>query len=182
MRRKVPANEIGEIVVSGDTLMEGYYNGDKTVPNDGVYTDASGRRWVLTGDLGYKDSKGFIFFTGRKKRMIIISGYNVYPTDIENTVLELDFVKEACAVQGYHKSKPLAKLCVTVVEGTDKDKAISQINSYCKKKLSKFSCPKKIEIIDEMPRTKMAKIDFMKLCDSFPTGEIKDKPERKSNK
>ncbi len=182
MRRKVPANEIGEIVVSGDTLMEGYYNGDKTVSNDGVYTDASGRRWVLTGDLGYKDSKGFIFFTGRKKRMIIISGYNVYPTDIENTVLELDFVKEACAVQGYHKGKPLAKLCVTVVEGTDKDKAISQINSYCKKKLSKFSCPKKIEIIDEMPRTKMAKIDFMKLCDSFPTGEIKDKPERKSNK
>lgn len=170
MRRKLPPNQIGELVVSGETLMNGYYNGDKTVPNEGVYIDASGERWVLTGDLGYINPDGFVFFTGRKKRMIIISGYNVYPMDIENTVMELDFVKEACAVQGYSKGKPLAKLCVTIEDGIDKEKALSQITSHCKKKLSRFSCPRKIEILDAMPRTQMGKIDFMRLCDSFPTG------------
>lgn len=59
--------------------MEGYLN----EPTSGVYTDDSGVRWVLTGDLGYIDEDGFLFFTGRKKRLIIISGYNVYPSDIE---------------------------------------------------------------------------------------------------
>ncbi len=167
MKRELPAGETGEIVVSGDTAMLGYYNGDNTVMNDGVYVDARGTRWVPTGDIGYKDSDGFIYFTGRKKRMIIISGYNVYPIDIENAVLQLPFVGEACAVQGYLKNKPCVKLCVTLNRNMDKDEASDKIQSFCKKNLAKFSCPRKIEIMDSFPRTKMAKVDFMKLSDTF---------------
>ncbi|MBQ4627030.1 MAG: acyl--CoA ligase, partial [Clostridia bacterium] len=106
LKNKLPAGQTGELVVTGDTVMLGYFNGDNMVRNDGVYVDKNGTRWVLTGDLGYKDSDGFVYFTGRKKRMIIISGYNVYPSDIENAVLNLPFVNEACAVQGYIKNKP----------------------------------------------------------------------------
>lgn len=167
MKNEVPAGTTGEIVVRGDTAMLGYYNGDNTVLNEGVYVDAKGNRWIPTGDLGYKDSDGFIFFTGRKKRMIIISGYNVYPIDIENAVLQIPFVSEACAVQGYLKNKPCVKLCVTLNCDMDKNEAADKIQSYCKKNLARFSCPRKIEVMDSFPRTKMAKIDFMKLSDTF---------------
>ena len=167
MKNKLPDGETGELVIKGDTAMLGYYNGDNTVRDDGVYVDANGDRWVLSGDLGYKDSDGFVFFTGRKKRMIIISGYNVYPIDIENAVLQIPFVNEACAVQGYQKNKPCVKLCVTLKQPMNHDDAISEIQAYCKKNLAKFSCPRKIEIFDAFPRTKMAKIDFMELSDKY---------------
>lgn len=169
MKKKVPAGQTGEIVVKGDTVMLGYYNGDNTVREDGVYTDKNGERWVLTGDLGHMDSDGFVYFTGRKKRMIIISGYNVYPADIENAVLEMPIVSEACAVQGYQKNKPCVKLCVVLAEGVNKEKAIDEIQTYCKKHLARFSCPRKIEVFDSFPRTKMAKVDFMKLSDTYDT-------------
>lgn len=167
MKNRLPAGQTGEIVVKGDTAMQGYFNGDNTVMNDGVYVDEKGNRWVLTGDLGYKDADGFLFFTGRKKRMIIISGYNVYPIDIENAVLQLPYIAEACAVQGYQKNKPCVKLCVTLKQPMNHDEVINKIQAYCKKNLAKFSCPRKIEIYDAFPRTKMAKVDFMKLSDKY---------------
>lgn len=167
MKNKLPAGVSGEIVVKGDTAMLGYYNGDNTVRDDGVYVDKDGNRWVLTGDIGHKDADGFVYFTGRKKRMIIISGYNVYPIDIENAVLQLPFVSEACAVQGYQKNKPCVKLCVTLKQPMNHDDAVDKIQTFCKKNLAKFSCPRKIEIMDSLPRTKMAKVDFMKLSDKY---------------
>ncbi len=167
MKNEVPVGATGEIVVKGDTVMLGYFNGDNTVKNEGVYVDRNGERWVLTGDLGHKDSDGFVYFTGRKKRMIIISGYNVYPIDIENAVLQLPFVGEACAVQGYQKNKPCVKLCVTLNQPMNHDDAVDKIQTYCKKNLAKFSCPRKIEIYESFPRTKMSKIDFMKLSDKY---------------
>ncbi len=173
-RKPVAAGVIGEIAVSGDTLMDGYFSGDRRLRNEGIYFDSKGERWVLTGDLGYIDKDGFIFFTGRKKRMIIISGYNVYPMDIENAVMNLPFVNEACAVQGYLKGKPCVKVCVSLKGKMREEDAISKINAYCKKNLSRFSCPRKIEVFDSLPKTQMAKIDFMKLTDAFPTGSDKD--------
>ena len=167
MKNKLPAGKTGEIVITGETVMQGYFNGDETEPDDGVYVDKNGIRWVLSGDLGHMDADGFVYFTGRKKRMIVISGYNVYPADIENAVLQLPFISEVCAVQGYLKNKPCVKLCVTLKQPMNHDDAISQIQSYCKKNLAKFSCPRKIEIMESFPRTKMAKVDFMKLSDKY---------------
>ncbi|MBR2867997.1 MAG: acyl--CoA ligase [Clostridia bacterium] len=167
MKNKLPAGTTGEIVISGETVMQGYFNGENTVPDEGVYVDKNGKRWVLSGDLGYMDADGFVYFTGRKKRMIIISGYNVYPADIENAVLQIPFINEACAVQGYIKNKPCVKLCVTLKKPMNHDAAIDEIQSYCKKNLARFSCPRKIEIMESFPRTKMAKVDFMSLSDKY---------------
>lgn len=167
LKNSLPADVTGEIVVKGNTVMQGYFNGKDTVPNDGVYIDKNGDRWILTGDLGHKDSDGFVYFTGRKKRMIVISGYNVYPADIENAVIQLPIVSEACAVQGYLKNKPCVKLCVTLSKPMNHNDAIDEIQSFCKKNLAKFSCPRKIEILESLPRTKMAKVDFMKLSDTY---------------
>ncbi|MBQ3086441.1 MAG: AMP-binding protein [Clostridia bacterium] len=169
-------NTIGEIVVSGDTLMNGYFQDDAVV-DDGIYTDENGKKWILTGDLGYKDKDGFIFFTGRKKRVIVISGYNIYPFNIETEVLKLKYISEACAVQGYANEKPIVKLYVTLREPAANPKKVEEeIREYCEKTLDKFSVPRKIVILDAFPRTKMAKIDFLKLTDPVPQSAMR--PQR----
>lgn len=178
-KRQAP-NTIGEIVVSGSTVMHGYLgnNGDT-----GVYTDKKGRRWVLSGDLGYIDEDGFVFFTGRKKRMIVISGYNVYPNDIEQEILKLDYINEACAVQGYIDSKPIIKLFVSLNQPTDNpDEVCKCIKEYCDTKLERFSRPTAITILDSLPKTRMAKIDFMKLTDTPPAPQATKKEIREERK
>ena len=175
-RKKLPPNTIGEIVVSGSTVMNGYFDSE----DSGVYTDRHGNRWVLSGDLGYMDEDGYLFFTGRKKRLIIISGYNVYPTDIEEKVTELDYVAEACAVQGYIDGKPIVRLFVTLTEPTDNpDEVCRCIKEYCDNTLTRFSRPTTVELLEKMPRTQMGKIDFMKLTDMPPAPQptLKEKWE-----
>lgn len=178
-RKKLPPNTIGEIVISGSTVMAGYYDSE----DDGVCVDKKGRRWVCSGDLGYMDEDGFVFFTGRKKRMIIISGYNVYPNDIENEVLKLDYINEACAVQGYVDSKPVIKLFVSLNQPTDNpDEVRKCIKEYCDSKLERFSRPSTVTILDALPRTRMSKIDFMKLTDTPPAPAPTKKEVREERK
>ncbi len=178
-KKQLPPNTIGEIVVSGSTVMAGYYDSE----DDGIYVDKKGRRWVCSGDLGYMDEDGFVFFTGRKKRMIVISGYNVYPNDIESEVLKLDYINEACAVQGYVDSKPIIKLFVSLNQPTDNpDEVCKCIKEYCDSKLERFSRPSRVTILDALPRTRMAKIDFMKLTDTPPAPEPTKKEVREERK
>ncbi|MBR2078596.1 MAG: acyl--CoA ligase, partial [Clostridia bacterium] len=104
--KPVPNGEVGEFAISGPTIMEGYH-ADGEADDYGIYTDENGKKWVLSGDLGYKDDDGYYFFSGRKKRLIIISGYNVYPTDMEKVVGDLPFIKECCAVQGWDNERSM---------------------------------------------------------------------------
>lgn len=178
-QKPLPPNTIGEIVISGSTVMTGYFDNDDI----GVYTDRKGRRWVPSGDLGYMDEDGFVFFTGRKKRMIIISGYNVYPNDIEQEVLKLDYINEACAVQGYVDGKPIIKLFVSLYQPTDNpDEVCRCIKEYCDNKLERFSRPSAVTILDALPKTRMAKIDFMKLTDMPPAAQPTKKELREEKK
>ncbi len=160
--KPVPDGTIGEIVISGPTIMAGYLTKDG--PEDaGLYHDENGTPWVLSGDLGYKDKEGFFFFSGRKKRVIIISGYNVYPVDIENLMDTLPFIKESCAVRGTKEGKPLVKLYVSLKEKGNEDEYRRIITEACEKNLSKFSVPRDIEFLDELPHTPLEKVDFMAL-------------------
>ena len=178
-QKKLPPNTIGEIAITGSTVMLGYINSDE----DGVYVDENGTRWVMSGDLGYLDEDGYLFFTGRKKRMIIISGYNVYPNDIENEVLKLDYINEACAVQGYVDGKPIIRLFVSLSQPTNnREETAKVIKEYCDSKLEKFSRPSTVTILDALPRTRMAKIDFMKLTDTPPAPQPTKKEIREERK
>ncbi len=179
-KKKLAPNTIGEIVIAGSTVMQGYLDNDG---DDGIYTDKKGRRWVLSGDLGYMDEDGYVFFTGRKKRMIIISGYNVYPNDIEQEVLKLDYINEACAVQGYENGKPIIKLFVSLYQPTDNPEEVCKcLKEYCDSKLERFSRPRAFTILDSLPKTKMAKIDFMKLTDTPPAPQPTKKEIREKEK
>ncbi len=161
--KSVPDGEVGEIVISGSTLMEGYLTEDG--PKDaGLYYDEEGTAWVRSGDLGYKDEDGFFYFYGRKKRIIIISGYNVYPVDIENLMDTLPFIKESCAVRGTTSDgKPLVRLYVSLREKGDEEEYKRIITEACSKNLNQFSVPREIIFMDELPHTPLEKVDFMKL-------------------
>ena len=168
---ELPTGEIGEIVISGDHIMNGYLP-DDNVQETGVYTDANGKNWIRSGDMGYMDADGYLYFSGRKKRIIIIAGYNIYPATIEEKIAKLPYVNEVCVVQGYdEKGKPLAKLCVSLRDpDQDKDEAIAALKAYCEAHIEGYACPRKFEIYDLLPRTKMEKIDFLQLTDPVPVG------------
>lgn len=171
--RPVPDGETGEIVVSGPTVMKGYLTKDRK-SDVGVYRDESGTRWMLTGDLGYRKGE-FFYFSGRRKRLIIISGHNAYPLDVENAVRKLPFVKESCAVQGFdEQGKILIRLFVVCEDGTTASEAEmkSCIDEACRQVLNRFSRPRDIRFIRELPHTHVGKVDFMKLTQVRPTDRI----------
>ncbi|MCL2512513.1 MAG: acyl--CoA ligase [Oscillospiraceae bacterium] len=164
-RKPVPNGTVGEIAVSGNTIMEGYFSQGKPA-DEGLYTDKNGVKWVLSGDLGYRDDDGYFFFSGRKKRMMIISGYNVYPTDVENLVDGLPFMREVCAIQAKDGSgKPFLRLFVSFRDRGLEEEHKKEIIRLCENNLMRFSVPKEIVVMDELPRTAMKKVDFMKLAD-----------------
>ena len=158
---QVPTGEIGEFAISGPTIMSGYYMEGED-DDFGLYTDENGKKWVLSGDLGYVDEDGYYFFTGRKKRVIIIAGYNVYPTDIEKEVGELPYVNECCAVQGWDNGRSMVRLYVAA-KGNEEEKYAEEIRALCEDKFSKFYVPRDIVFMDKLPETPLMKVDFMKL-------------------
>ncbi len=166
---KLPIGKVGEICVTGDSIMNGYLQ-DDIIHDSGIYTDENGVNWIRTGDMGYLDENGFMYFSGRKKRIIIISGYNIYPATIEEKIDTLPYINEVCAVQGYSEdAKPLVKLVVSLKDqNADHDKVIADLKAFCEANLESISVPRKYEIMDLLPRTKMEKIDFMKLSDPVP--------------
>lgn len=171
---KLSVGRIGEIVVSGETMMNGYLP-DDVIQETGIHIDSQGKKWIKTGDIGYLDKKGHLIFTSRKKRIIIIAGYNIYPATIEEKVSELGFINEVCACQGYDENeKPYVKLVVSLNDpDADKQAVTEKIKQYCKENLEAYSCPRQIFFMDALPRTKMEKIDFMKLSDPIPRTKLK---------
>ncbi len=169
--KPLPQGAVGQLAVSGPTVMAGYLETVKEDRGQGIYTDENGREWVLTGDLGKLDEDGYVVFVGRMKRLIIISGYNVYPNDLEKLLTDnLPYIRECCAVQGYDENaRSLVRLYIVTADGeTDKEKRFEEIRTLCREKIHRFAVPRDIRYIDTLPRTPVGKIDFMKLTELRP--------------
>lgn len=167
---ELPQGSIGQLVVSGPTVMAGYLEESKEVRGLGLYTDKNGKKWVLTGDLAKLDEDGFIVFAGRIKRLIIISGYNIYPSDIEKLLESVPYIVECCAVQGYDSNnKIIVRLYVVAkdVEGNEA-KYTEEIQKLIGDKINRFSVPREVKFIDALPRTAVGKVDFMSLTQLNP--------------
>lgn len=169
-KKQVPYGTVGEVAITGDCVMKGYLT-DEGRLGEGLYTDENGTKWVLTGDLAKMDEENFLTFIARKKRLIIIAGYNVFPADIENLLEPLPFIHENCAVQGYDKDgKPIVRLYITLAPGAEIEKLDEYkqtITNLCADHLSRFSIPREICVIEKMPRTRMDKIDFVSLTQTL---------------
>ena len=160
----LPADCEGELCVSGPTVMLGYRNAPAETANT-LRIHEDGKIWLHTGDLASIDSEGFVSYKLRIKRMIISSGFNVYPTQIERVIESLPFVEKCVVVSMPHDyKKEVPKAYIVLNEGKDKnEETISEIKAFCKNNLAHHSIPYRYEFVDILPKTPYNKIDFMKL-------------------
>ena len=158
---ELPYGEEGEILLAGPTVMKEYMNHpDETAST--LRTHADGLTWVYTGDLGMMDSEGFIYFKGRAKRMIISSGYNVYPGQLENILDAHDYVQMSCVIgvpdpYKIQKVKAFVKLRPDIPENDDTRRVLMD---YCRQNIAKYAMPYDIEFKDDMPKTLVGKVAY----------------------
>ena len=158
-RKTVPYGETGEIVINSKALMMGYLN-DEAETNEALQIHDDGHVWLHTGDLGYMDEDGFLFYKGRIKRMIITSGYNVYPSHIEEVIESHPSVLQCTVIGIPHPYKQQVPKAFVVLKDGNHGLLIKQeLKAYCKKKLAKYMMPYEIVIRKQLPKTKLGKVD-----------------------
>ncbi len=159
--RELPYGEEGEILLAGPTVMKEYMKHPEETART-LRRHSDGLTWVYTGDLGTMDSEGFIFFRGRAKRMIISSGYNIYPGQVENVLDSHELVQMSCVIgvpDPYRMQK--VKAFVTLKPGVSADDKTKQIlMDYCRKHIAKYAMPYDIEFKDDMPKTLVGKVAY----------------------
>lgn len=144
--------EKGEIAVAGDTVMNGYLNMPEE--NAQVFFECGGKRFVRTGDFGYMDEDGYLYFIQRLKRIIKISGISVYPKEIEDSAQELDGVTGACAVEYKDGGKTRIALYLT---GAPQD--ANAVRKKIENDLSRYAVPTIVKTLEAFPVTAVMKID-----------------------
>lgn len=158
---ELPAGETGEICISGPTVMLGYENKPEETA-DALRAHADGRVWLHTGDLGAMDCDGFVYFKQRIKRMIISSGYSIYPSQLEGVINSFTGVKMSCVVgvsDAYRIRRP--KAFVVLKDGvTASAEFKAALEAYCGKNIAKYALPKEIEFRDCLPLTKIGKVAY----------------------
>ena len=148
---ELPVGEVGEICIKGPQVMEGYWQR----PAETAEVMLPGG-WLRTGDVGRMDEGGYVFIEDRKKDMILVSGFNVYPNEIENIVVEMDGILEAAAIGLPHeRSGEIVKIFVV---RTDPNITEQDVIAYCKEQLTGYKRPKVVEFRDDLPKTNVGKI------------------------
>lgn len=161
---EVPYGTDGEICISGPTVMMGYINNINE--NLKVLREHQDKKiWLHTGDIGYMDADGFVFFRQRIKRMIVSNGYNLYPTYIENVLNTYPDVLTSVVIGVPHpKRVQVAKAYIVLKDGIKPSKEIEKkIRHHCEINLAKYSLPYEYEFRESLPKTLIGKIAYRKL-------------------
>ncbi len=163
-KEEVKPGEVGEILVSGPTVMSGYLNNEKET-NEILEKDSKGRIWVHTGDLGYMNEDGVLFFSQRLKRMLIVSGYNVYPSHIEDVIMEHPAVLNCGVIGVPHPYKVQVPKAYIVLKNDIKlsSKIKNDIKEYCEKNLAAYMLPKEYVFRESLPKTMIGKVNYREL-------------------
>jgi len=148
--RELPRNQAGEIILRG-CLLDGYYKN----PEDTAQVIKDG--WYYTSDIGKVDDDGYVFILGRKKDMIIVSGHNVYPIDVEDVLHSHPKVAEAAVIGVPDKTRGEAvKAFVSLKKGETTTEA--EIKKFCRERLADYKVPREVVIMDALPKTGSGKI------------------------
>jgi long-chain acyl-CoA synthetase len=155
-----PVGETGELCVRGPQVMQGYWQRPeetaKVLSEDG---------WLRTGDMARMDEEGYFYIVDRKKDMILVSGFNVYPNEIEDIVADHPKVLEVGAIGAPdEKSGEVVKV---VVVRKDASLTVKELREHCRKELTGYKVPKYVEFVDELPKTNVGKILRRELRDQY---------------
>ncbi|MBR2020950.1 MAG: AMP-binding protein [Clostridia bacterium] len=176
---ELPYGQEGEILLAGPTVMKEYMDHPEETAKT-LRTHADGLTWVYTGDLGTMDEQGFVYFKGRAKRMIVTSGYNVYPAKIENILDDHELVQMSCVIgvpDPYKMQK--VKAFVKLVPEAKADEETKQILlDYCRENIAKYAMPYDISFKDDMPKTLVGKVAYRVLEEE----ELKSMAEKEQEK
>lgn len=168
---QLPPNNDGEICISGPTVMKGYLD-DEEENRKTLRQHGDGRVWLHTGDLGMMDEEGFVYFRQRLKRIIIVSGYKIYPSQVENAIDAHPDVMYSCAIGVPDKYKMhRVKAFVVLREGVEPDDRIKEeILENCRKEVFRFGVPSEIEFRKELPKTLVGKVAYRVLEEEVNEG------------
>jgi long-chain acyl-CoA synthetase len=148
--RELTTNEVGEICVFGPQLMQGYWNRPEETEMV-MFGD-----WLRTGDIGRMDAKGFVYIEDRKKDMILVSGFNVYPNEIESVMAEHPGVLEVAAVAQADENS--GEVVAIFVVKKDPNLTSSALIDHARGKLTGYKIPKHVYFRQELPKTNVGKI------------------------
>jgi long-chain acyl-CoA synthetase len=164
--KEAEPGEQGELIMAGPQVMKGYWNKpDETAGM--IKTDADGKRWILTGDIARVDPEGYFYIVDRKKDMILVSGFNVYPTDIEQVLYRNPKVQKVCVI-GVPDDKTGEAVKAYIVLRKGQTATEKEIVEWCRDPvngLTGYRVPKAIEFRDALPETLVGKILRRKLVD-----------------
>ncbi|MBR5773808.1 MAG: AMP-binding protein, partial [Clostridia bacterium] len=157
----MPYGEEGEICISGPSVMLGYVNHPEETAQT-LRTHEDGRVWLHTGDLGKMDEDGFVYYSQRIKRMIISSGYNIYPGQLENAIDEHDKVLLSCVigVPDSYKGQKVKAFIVLRDSIEPSEKIRLELIEHCKKRIARYAMPYDIEFRAELPKTLVGKVNY----------------------
>lgn len=179
---EVPYGEDGEICICGPTVMLGYYNNEKET-NDALRFHKDGNIWLHSGDIGTMDKDGFITYRQRIKRMIITSGYNVYPAQIEEVLESHPGVLDSTVIGIPHPYKIEVGKAYVVLKKSYKEKNVKEeLIELCQKNLAKYAIPREWEFRKSLPKTIVGKVDFRKLQQENKEKRVREKNEKKPKK
>ncbi|WP_370295936.1 fatty acid--CoA ligase family protein [Rossellomorea marisflavi] len=147
---EVPPGQVGELIVNGPNVMKGYYNMEEE-------TQAAIRDgWLYTGDLARMDEEGYFYIVDRKKELIIVGGFNVYPREIEEVLYDHPEIVEAAVIGVPHPEKGEAVSCYVVRKNASLSE--EEVMAYCRERLAKYKLPSSIEFLEELPKNTTGKI------------------------
>ncbi len=156
---EVPTGQVGEIVVQGPNVMQGYYN----QPEETTATLRSG--WLHTGDMGRKDDDGYVYIVDRRKELLLVRGMNVYPREIEEVIYQFPNVREVAVVAKADEKRGEVPIAfISPVEGATL--VSDDLLKFCRERLADYKLPREFHIVQSLPRTatgKIAKLELKKL-------------------
>jgi long-chain acyl-CoA synthetase len=163
--KEVAPGTDGELCIAGPTVMLGYLGNDAATAET-LRKHDDGHLWLHTGDLASMDADGFVQFKGRIKRMIKSSGMNVYPAQVEAVLGEHPAVAAACVLGIPDEAQGERVKAFVVPKPSHRDQAglAEELIAHCRDRLIKWSCPREVEFRDELPLTRVGKVDFTTLA------------------
>lgn len=165
--KRQPPGEVGELLVRGPNIMQGYWNRDN---KDVFYQD-----WLYTGDIAYMDGKGYFYIVDRSKDLIVASGFNVYPREVEEVLFQHQAVEEAAVIgiPDEYRGENVVAVIVLKPGFTASEEMRDSVVAHCKRELTAYKVPKIVEFRTSLPKSLIGKVLRRELRESFVQSQTK---------